>query len=403
MKSRLVLIKCFLISSIYFWFIGLNSQTLYEGEYQWRIPGGNYIDPTSFFSIHGYVNAVFAGESAEWMNGNMNGIGKPGHVIIPNSNTSSFNNDEAIWISSELGPKALIMMELHLVNDPSGGGAAGPGGLTFVLTEANLRYEVIKDYLSISMGTFWSVFGTHNQDWLGAQNLFSTIPLASGAYLTHFNEKGVRLDGHFKKGNWGINYVFSIGNGFNAYDISGYNSFDLNNDKTVNGRISVFPGLKRDLNIGFSYGRGLLFEQDINADPQTIGYYNNNFEALGLDLVWERNDFKFRSYLISSEQMLSNQNNSLDLSAMGWMGELSYVVELDNKIGVKNIIPKFRFDMLEKDQFDPELSDTYQTIGVGLNFHILDNFLLSMDYNWVNEESFKLDNDRFILRASANF
>ena len=387
----------------FFCSISISGQSLYEGEYQWRIPGGNYIDPTSFFSVHGYVNAVFAGESAEWTSGNMNGIGKPGHVIIPNTNTSSFNNDEALWISSELGPRALIMMELHLVNDPSGGGAAGPGGLTFVLTEANLKYEVIKDYLSISMGTFWSVFGIHNQDWLGAQNLFSTIPLASGAYLTHYNEKGVRLDGHFQQGNWGWNYVFSLGNGFNAFDISGYNSFDRNNNKTFNGRISVFPGLKRSLNIGMSYGRGLLFEQDLNADPETIGYYDNNFEAVGLDLLWKRNDFKLRSYLIASELMLTNQNNSLDLSSLGWMGEMSYTVALDNALGVKNIIPKFRYDWLEKNQFDPELSDTYQTIGLGLNFEILDNFLLSMDYNWINEENLEVDNNRFILRASANF
>ena len=57
MKNRLVLIKYFLISSVYFWSIGINSQTLYEGEYQWRIPGGNYIDPTSFFSIHTVRNS----------------------------------------------------------------------------------------------------------------------------------------------------------------------------------------------------------------------------------------------------------------------------------------------------------------------------------------------------------
>ena len=134
------------------------AQDIYEDKYQWKIPGGKYIDPVSFFSLHGYVNAVYAGESPEWKQGNFNGIGMPGQDILPNTNTSSFNNDVALWLSSELTEKASVIMELHLVNNPSGVGAAGPGGITFVLTEANLRYKLIKNHLAVSAGTFWSVF-----------------------------------------------------------------------------------------------------------------------------------------------------------------------------------------------------------------------------------------------------
>ena len=36
------------------------AQDIYEDKYQWKIPGGKYIDPVSFFSLHGYVNAVYA-------------------------------------------------------------------------------------------------------------------------------------------------------------------------------------------------------------------------------------------------------------------------------------------------------------------------------------------------------
>lgn len=378
-------------------------QEIYDGLYQWRIPGGQYIDPVSFFSVHGYVNGVYASDSKEWKQGNMNGIGKPGHVLVPNTNNASFNNDEAIWISSEVGEKLLIMMELHIVNDPSGSGAAGPGGITFVLTEANLRYELLKNYLSISMGTFWSVFGIQNQDWLGAQNLFSLMPMASGAYLTHFNEKGIRLDGHFERGSWGFNYVMSLGNGFNAYDISGYNSFDLNNNNAFNTRVSVFPGLKKDLNIGFSYGNGLLFKQDVTADMTSIEFFDNNFEAFGVDAHWKIKQLELRSYLISSTQKLSNQDESRNLNALGWMGEMSYRIDTKGKLGIDAILPKFRFDSLDKDQFVSELSDQYQTLGMGLNFQIQKSFILSIDYNWINEAQYKLNNDRFILRASANF
>jgi hypothetical protein len=378
-------------------------QDIYNGEYQWRIPGGQYIDPVSFFSIHGYVNGVYASYSEQWKEGNMNGIGKPGHVIVPNTNNASFNNDEAIWISSELGEKLFVMMELHLVNDPSGNGAAGPGGLTFVLTEANLRYELIKNYLAASIGTFWSVFGIQNQDWLGAQNLFSMIPMASGAYLTHFNEKGIRLDGHFDRGAWGFNYVMSLGNGFNAYDISGYNSFDLNSNSTFNARVSVFPGLKKDLNIGLSYGSGLLFKQDVTASTDSMEYYDNYFEAFGIDTNWQFKDIKLRSYLISSTQKLSNLDESRNLNALGWMGEMSYRIDLQGQLGIDAILPKIRFDVLDNEEFDPQFSDKYQTIGVGLNFQIQKNFILSFDYNWIEEEQIKLNNDRFIFRASANF
>ena len=396
--------KLFAILTLSFLFTNsLQAQDLYEDTYQWRIPGGQYINPVSFFSLHGYVNAVYAGESPEWMQGNFNGIGKPGHVILPNSNVSSFINDEALWISSEIGSRASIMMELHLVTDPSGNGAAGPGGLTFVLTEANLRYKLYENYLSVSAGTFWSVFGIQNQDWLGAQNLFSTIPLASGAYITHFNERGIRLDGSVDKENWGFNYVFSLGNGFNAYDISGYNSFDLNSNKMFNGRISVFPGLGKDLNIGFSYSKGLISEQDLDADPLTKQFYTNDFSAWGMDVVGYWQALKMRSYMIASKEMLSNAQESPDLPALGLMAELSYEIKTGENFGVNAIIPKFRFDYLDKTQFDPALSDVYQTMSAGLNFQITDNYLVSLDYNWINEKNYSLDNNRLVVRASANF
>lgn len=379
------------------------AQDIYEDKYQWKIPGGKYIDPVSFFSLHGYVNAVYAGESPEWKQGNFNGIGMPGHIILPNTNTSSFNNDVALWLSSELTEKASVIMELHLVNNPSGVGAAGPGGLTFVLTEANLRYKLIKNYLAVSAGTFWSVFGIQNQDWLGAQNLFTTIPLASGAYITHHNERGLRLDGSFAKGEWGLNYVFSVGNGFNAWDISGYNSFDNNNNKTINGRVSVFPGFGEHLNIGISYGQGLLFERDLSAASDTKQFYDNSFKAFGADITAKWNDFSLRSYLIQSEEILINNQAEKIFPNTGFMAELSFKQGLGENSKIDAVIPKIRFDQLDKSMFVEGTDDVYTTISFGLNFQINSNFLLSLDHNWINEKNFSLDNNRMVARVSANF
>ena len=381
----------------------ISAQDVYEEKYQWQIPGGKYIDPVSFFSLHGYVNAVYAGASDEWQAGNFNGIGMPGQVILPNSNNASFSNDEALWISSDLEEYGSVVMELHLVADPSGQGAAGPGGLTIVLTEANLRYQIIPQYLAISAGTFWSVFGIQNQDWLGAQNLFSTVPLASGAYPTHYNEKGIRLDGWLNRGSWGLNYVFSLGNGFNAFDISGYNSFDLNENKMLNGRVSVYPGMDEKLNLGFSYSRGLLSAGDVNADPNSMAFYDNNFQAFGLDLTWFIKNFKLRGYLISSREILESNNGSINLPHLGTMGELSYSFSGENLGPIQSIAPKVRYDYLDKSAFVALNSDTYQNFSFGLNFQIHDSYILSLDYNVFGENNTPLNNNRFVARMSAKF
>lgn len=381
----------------------VSAQDVYEEKYQWQIPGGKYIDPVSFFSLHGYVNAVYAGASDEWQAGNFNGIGMPGQVILPNSNNASFSNDEALWISSDLEEYGSVVMELHLVADPSGQGAAGPGGLTIVLTEANLRYQIIPQYLAVSAGTFWSVFGIHNQDWLGAQNLFSTMPLASGAYPTHYNEKGIRLDGWLNRGSWGLNYVFSLGNGFNAFDISGYNSFDLNENKMLNGRVSVYPGMDEKLNLGFSYSRGLLSAGDINADPNSMDFYDNNFQAFGLDLTWFIKNFKLRGYLISSREILESNNGSINLPHLGTMGELSYSFSGANLGPIQSIAPKVRYDYLDKSAFVALNSDTYQNLSFGMNFQIHDSYILSLDYNVFGENNTPLNNNRFVARMSAKF
>lgn len=379
------------------------AQELYDNPYQWQIPGGMYIDPVSFFSMHGYVNAVYAGPSEEWMQGNFNGIGMPGQLIVPNTNVGSFSNDEALWISSELGNYGSVVMELHLVNDPSGRGAAGPGGLTIVLTEANLRYKLISKHLAISAGTFWSVFGIQNQDWLGAQNLFSTLPLASGAYPTHLNEKGLRIDGSFDKGDWGLNYVMSLGNGFNAFDISGYTSFDLNENKMFNGRLSLFPGLGEDLNIGFSYSNGLLSRASSNNDSLGQAAYDNLFQAFGADLTWNIQNLKFRGYLIASRERLEKPNSQLDLNHLGMMGEISYRFELSKYKSVDALVPKIRFDYLDKSQFVAANDDQYNSVSFGLNIQIREDYLFSLDYSLINEQQLPLNNNRFIARFSASF
>ena len=99
----------------------------------------------------------------------------------------------------------------------------------------------------------------------------------------------------------------------------------------------------------------------------------------------------------------SNTQESRDLPAMGFMTELSYKIEVGEKLGIDAVIPKFRFDYLDQTHFDTLSSDIYQTISLGLNFQIQKNYVVSLDYNWIEEKNYKLNNNRLVVRASANF
>lgn len=397
--------KLFSIGSLIL-FISLASksqgQEITESIYSWSAPGGQYINPTSFFSMHGYVNAVFASSSEEWTQTSFNGIGMPGQVIVPNVNNSSFQNDEAIWLNSEIDPKTSLVMELHLVTSPSGTGAAGPGGLTFVLTEALASWKVYKNYLNFSFGTFWSPFGIQNKDWLGAQNSFSLMPVASGAYITHFNEKGVRVDGVLlERDKWGVNYVLGYGNGYNAWDISGYTSWDLNENKSFNGRVSVFPGFGKNVEVGISFGQGNLNNPNTGLTVADIAYFGQEMIATGVDLQVALKKFSYRGYLINSQVKMSADQLVYNKESVGVLNEISYTFPL-TKI-VESVTPKFRFDYLQQVSDFPEMADNYYSrISAGVNFKMNRSFTVSLDHNWLIENN-PLDNNRILCRVSAEF
>lgn len=402
MKKILLIITalCFCFS------FSFKSQKLYENPYQWKIPGGNYIDPTSFFSLHGYVNAVFANESKEWTKGSMNGIGMPGQVLIPNTNNSSFQTDEAIWISSEISDKTSVMIELHLVTDPSGKGASGPGGLTLVLTEANANFNLYKSYINVAMGTFWNPFGIHNNDWLGAQNLFSTIPYASACYPAHYNEKGIRIDGFFgKKEKIGLNYVFSLGNGYNSFDISGYGGTDNNNNKTFSGRVSIFPYLEENLNIGVSYTNGLLHKGNSSLSDSSSMYYDNSFESIGADIKLKIKKIELRSYTIHTKRSYISKTSNYSTLNIGYMAELSYKIDIPKIKRIESLVPKIRYDHGNLGLFNKEQNEneTFTSTSFGFNVYLNNHFYFSSDYNILLESKESIDNNRIVVRATANF
>ena len=76
---------------------------------------------------------------------------------------------------------------------------------------------------------------------------------------------------------------------------------------------------------------------------------------------------------------------------------------MEGKFGLETIMPKFRFDRLDKSQFIEETSDEYQVISAGSNIEIKKNVIFSFDYSWFEEKYNKLNNDRFIARITASF
>lgn len=418
--SRAILLSSLLLGVIYLSSsvntFSQETPTMEENDFKWKIPGAKYLDPSSFFSLHGYVDGVFASSSEEWTSPGAIGISMPGQVLVPNSNNSSFSYDAAIFIGSEMSEKTRLMMEMHLVTDPSGSGAAGPGGLTFVLTEATGSWDIASDLLTFSGGIFWLPFGTVNQDWLGAQNLFSLIPQASEAMPAHWNERGIRLNGMKKIGDKSaINYALSLGNGYDNWSIMGQRGFDNNENKSATGRVSVFPGLGDKLNLGFSYSMGdMNSELNSSFDSLSVSRYPSNFNALGADLTLELEKFKLRSYLIASQQSLDISSNNVsanttEIGRFGLMGEVQYKLNTSKlNIGFESIVPKIRYDYLASDVLTTAIGTTenYQnrTVSFGVNFHVNNQFYFALDYNICDEINHaELNNDRFIARMTARF
>jgi len=387
-------------------------------NYKWQTPAGIYTDPSSFFSLHGYVNGVYAGKSPHWTNSDPTQLGKPAQLLVPKTDKSAFQFDAALVISSEITQKTRVLIETHFVSDPSNSGAAGPGGLTIAMTEATASYDLASEYLTVSAGLFWVPFGIVNTDWLGAQNLFGLIPRASGVIPVHYNEKGVRLNGAISiSRKIGINYVVSLGNGVENMNISGQSSFDKNDDKTFAGRIGVFPGLGDKLSIGLSYLRGQLSATgDSSLGATNVLRYPSTIRASGVDVTFIMDNFKLRGYgIISTQDLLTSggltgASEDLSIDRQGAAIEASYTITISKKL--PTLIPKVRFDWVNIGSLGTNGSGdvavaTYTTYvtSFGLNIGINQFVYFSFDYNIAREHKGQAehDNDRFLAKMTAQF
>lgn len=386
-------------------------------QYAWKTAGRHYVVPLAFFSIHGYLEGVFGGPSKDWTAADPTQVGAPGQLLVPNTGDSSFQFDAALFISTDTSAHTRSLIELHLVSDPGGQGAAGPGGLTFAITEASVSWDLYKSYLTLGGGIFWAPFGIVNIDWLGGQALFLLVPRASAAFPAHFNERGVRLNGATSLGKgFGLNYVVSVGNGVHSFDIGGQRSYDADNDKTVIGRVGLFPGLGPDLELGASFAAGTLREAgDATLMPGDARRYPGAFSAFGGDLTWLLGNLELRSYYIYSLESLGTTMgvSPPDITRQGLMAEASYRFWVDLPVGnVRAIVPKARFDWLSIDALDAtgasaaNMQTSVYSFGIDFRSAGTVGAVLSLEYHIQDElKGFAapLDNDRFVARLLARF
>lgn len=386
-------------------------------QYSWKTAGRHYLVPLTFVSLHGYLQGVFGAPSKDWVAPDPTQVGAPGQLLVPNTADSSFQYDAALFVSTDIAAHTRSLLELHLVSDPGGQGAAGPGGLTFAVTEASASWDIYKSYFTLAGGLFWAPFGIVNVDWLGGQALFLLLPRASAAFPAHFNERGVRINGAKALGKgFGINYVASLGNGLNTFDIGGQRAFDPDDGKTVITRVGIFPGLGPDLEVGASFATGTLRDfGDAAAPASDAQRYPGSFTAYGGDLVWQLGNLGLRSYYILSVESLGAAGgvSPPDITRQGFMAETSYRFPVALPLGnVRIIAPKARFDWVSVDVLDAtgagatNMQTGVYSVGVDLRSAGMVGAVLSLEYHFQDEiKGFAtpLDNDRFVARLLAKF
>jgi hypothetical protein len=384
-------------------------------DYVWETAGNRYMDPASFFSLHGYVESVYGAHSRDWSRSDPAQVGAPGQVLVSNTDNSSFQYDGALFIGSEPSPGTQLMLEMHIVSDPSGTGAAGPGGLTLVFTEATASWDIHERWLTLSGGLFWAPFGTLNHDWLGAQNLFGLMPRASSVVPDHWNERGFRINGATEAGSdWGANYVASYGNGVSRFGVNGQSSSDQNQDKSIIARVGVFPGFGRQLEIGYSIAAGKLRNSLDPAQAVTaVERYPSRFEAHGLDVTYMYDRFKARSFMGYSREDLGADNvggiNPADPTRIGFMTEFSYDIPITKKgFRLKKWTPKARFDWFDREVLAAggrALQHVPAAVySLGVSLHANEHFLMSTEYHIQDELGrTELANNRFVFRIIGRF
>ncbi|MBI2503200.1 MAG: hypothetical protein HYW07_08190 [Candidatus Latescibacteria bacterium] len=370
-----------------------------------KTPSEHYIDPASFFRLHGYVTLSYteAGRELGAEPGGESQILVPGLSPRTGRNEGGFKNDAALFVGGEPFEGVGTVVEVHFVGD-----AADP-----VLTEAKIVWDLAgKEGGSAAFrlvgGRYWWPFGIHNDEWFSAVNSFSLLSLAAISVVpAHYNEMGLMGEGELKLGDQaGLNYVFSVGNGvpgFGLKDNVSNTQFDANGNRALTGRVGLVLCSSLNCELGLSASRSRLRSgEDQRIAASEPGHYAADFTAWGPDLSLKWKAIKLRSYLYGSTEDL--ERAPVDkLSRSGLTVEPSYTLRrTGRRLEMVSLVGRYsRAD--EETLGGPKLRMTQ--LGIGANGQITRAFRVRLGF--VSQKEGKdlpdLDNDAFSLGLTAEF
>ena len=402
-KQRLLSINALILCVLLFSNIQVDGESEEpEGELLESIrrqtPSGQYVDPASFFRLHGYISLSYA-EPGEALDDQ---ILVSGQSEITGKNEGGFKSDSALFLSTEPFDGISSALELHFV-----GNALDP-----IITEA----KVTADFLTVEdehpftfrmmLGRYWWPFGIHSDEWFSAVNRFSvTSPAASQVVPAHYNEVGVMVAGEVKlTSHIGTNYLLSVGNGISSFEImdntmGGANQHDLDGNRTFTGRLGLALVGDVNLKLGFSAAAGDLRAGAMVDDPSDPRHYAADFYALGPDLSFNWEGLKLRSYYYMSAENMENASREA-LNRDGFTIEPSFAIDLDKQY-LKRLTFIGRVSLANEDRLDGDQNKWVQ-YGIGTQFHITEPCYMRLGYVIQKEEKATPDVDDDILSWSLS-
>ena len=293
-------------------------------------PSNLYIDPASFFRLHGYATLSYSlvGEDLGREPLRAPDILVGGLSPRTGDNEGGFRHDAAVFVGAEPFDGVSATVELHFVGN----------GFDPVLTEAKATWE----FLSLEEtgviaarfvgGRYWWPFGNHNGEWFSAVNRFALISVAAAEVVpAHYNEVGVMLEGEISlTPSVGFNAAFSVGNGvpsFELSDVIGQTAFDFDGDLAPTARVALYVVTDVvQFEAGFSIAGASLRD-----GPDTAGRFDEgdprnfaaDYLALGGDVSLQAGGFDLTAYYYASTENLTDAPvDKLDRS--GFTTELGY-------------------------------------------------------------------------------
>lgn len=370
-----------------------------------KTPSEHYIDPASYFRLHGYVTLSYteAGKELGAEPGGSSQILVPGLSPRTGKNEGGFKNDAALFVGGEPFERVGGVAEIHFVGD-----ATDP-----VLTEAKIVWDLAGreggDFaFRLIGGRYWWPFGIHNDEWFSAVNNFSLLsPAAIGAVPIHYNEVGIMGEGELKLGDrMGVNYVLSVGNGVSGFgfedNVRG-TQFDANGNRALTGRLGLVLCDELNCELGFSASRSKLRSgKDSRIAATEPEHYAADLTAWGPDFVFSWKGLKLRSYLYNTTEDLGGAPVD-KLRRDGLTVEPSYTYRRESeRLGAITLVGRYS-RAGEETLAGAKLRQ--RQLGIGVNGQITRAF--KMRAGFVSHRESKdlpnLDNDSFSFGLTAEF